>query len=262
MGDRFLVDEALREGLAGAGTATAQDLFALGGNASAHRVGTFVELDVAGTSGRFYLKRYAYPGWGKALGLVGRGTLWGRAPEVNEFLALQWLRAHDVPAVRPVAAASRRVRGRLVAHALLTEAVLDVVDLDTRLHTDGDPLRTSRAARRRVAALMGANLARMRSGGFVHGDCHARNILVRLEAGEPAIWFADCRRGGVEGRRRGPWFDAACLDRDLRGVMTRGERRRALAAFLGPDGDAKQAVLHIATAREQLRGPRRAPSPA
>lgn len=262
MADPFHVDPALAEGLARVGVANARDLLVLGDAPDAHRVARFVSLDVPGTTGRFYLKRYTYRGWRTARGLIGRGTLWGTPPEINEFHALRWLRAHGVPAVRPVAAAARRTGGRLAAHALLTEAVPGVVDLDRRLHTPGDALRASRTARRDVAAAIGETLARMHALGFVHRDCHARNILVSMETETPRIWLCDCRRGGVGGRRRGPAYDLACLDRDLRGVMTRGERRRALAAYLGPRGDAKETVRRIARIREGLTSPRRVPAPA
>jgi hypothetical protein len=273
MRETFLVDPDLAAALGRAGIRTARDLLALAGTGAERSVTTFVDLPVEGTSGRFYLKRYHYPGWRTSKGLVGRGSLWGRAPELHEFLALRRLRALGVPAVRPVAAAAQHQRGRLVGHGLLTEAVPGAAALDARLLAAGDPLRTAFALRRRVAEEMGRTLRRMHDATFVHRDCHARNVLVRAEDGDACIWWLDCRRarfprsthrsGSALPLRAGALRDLGTLDRDLRGLMTRGERRRALAAYLGDDAAlAKDAVRRIAALRARLPPPRRPRAPA
>jgi tRNA A-37 threonylcarbamoyl transferase component Bud32 len=259
MGDRFVCDVPLAPALAAAGLRNAADLLQLGGSATHHHMGTFLELPVAGTCGRFYLKRYAYPGWGASWGLLGRGTLWGTAPELNEFRALAWLRGHGLPAAKPIAAAARRHAGRLVAHALLTEVVEGAVDLDRRLHDPADPLRVSRGLRRRFLQRLGEVIGRMHALGFRHRDLHARNVLVQAEDDEVALWLIDCRRGG-RGLRQGPHHDLACLDRDLRGLLTRGDRRRLLGAYLAPGGDAKAVVRRVAAIRDALPGERRTPA--
>jgi Ser/Thr protein kinase RdoA (MazF antagonist) len=89
---------------------------------------------------------------------------------------------------------------------------------------------------------------------FVHRDCYARNVLVRHEGEEVDIWWLDCRRGGARGRG-GPLGDLATLDRDLRGRLTRGERRAALAAYLD-GGDAREFVRRLAVRRDRLPPPR------
>lgn len=221
-----------------------------------------------------YLKRYHYAGWRTSQGLIGRGTLWGTAPEVSEFRALTWLRAHDVCAVRPLAAAARTRAGRLVAHALLTEVVPDVRDLSKRMRSKDDPLLRGAAGRRTLLAALGRTLGRMHRLGFVHRDCHARNILVadnplghecgegavwggESSAGEhkrAALWLLDCRRGGVGGRK-GPDFDLATLDQDLSAYFSRPERHRALAAYLdevGSGADARGLARRIAAQRRAL----------
>lgn len=238
-----------------AGVHAAADLLALGPAEERRRYVGFVELPVAGTAGRFHLKRYHYDGWGASKGLLGRGTLWGVPPQLHEFFSLAVLRAHGVAAVRPVAACAVWRRRRLAAHALLTEAVDDAPDLACRLRTADDELHRASPPRRRLAAALGRSLRTMHAAGLAHRDCHARNVLVRLEDGEPRLWWLDCRRARKL-RRNDAVRDLAVLDRDLKGVLTRGERRTALAAYLGPDGGAKALVARVARTRDRLPPPR------
>lgn len=267
MRESLLLDPELAEALGRAGIRSAGDLLSLAGTGTERNLGTFVDLAVEGTTGRFYLKRYHYAGWRASKGLLGRGSLWGRAPEIHEYHALRWLRAGGIAAVRPVAAAARTERGRLVGHALLTEAVHGATALDVRLHTPGDLLRESIALRRRLAAVLGATLRRMHDRRFVHRDAHARNVLVRLEDGDVRVWLLDCRRARFPQRTHAAvarfpgsaaLFDLATLDRDLQGVLTRSERRRALGAYLG-NRDAAAALRRIARIRDRLPAPRRPP---
>ncbi|MFO0932190.1 MAG: lipopolysaccharide kinase InaA family protein [Planctomycetota bacterium] len=241
MGTRLLLDKALAPALASAGLSSADALFRLGGPADATSLVTVVDLPVDGTVGRFHLKRYRYGGWATAKGLLGRGTLFGTAPEVAEFKGLEFLREHGVPAVRPVAAASRTEKGRLVAHALLTEHVPDSIDLAARLATPGDPVRDDVATRRRVAQLIGRHAHRMHSEGFVHRDLFPRNVLVRVDEDGPSVWFCDCRRGGAPSFRWKPDDDLATLELDLRGALSRTDRLRILRAYAGGSGLAAWA---------------------
>jgi tRNA A-37 threonylcarbamoyl transferase component Bud32 len=252
VGVRLLLDKALAPALAAAGLNSAAALFRLGGDAEAQSVVTTVELPVEGTSGRFHLKRYRYPGWGTSKGLLGRGTLFGTAPEVREFRNLAFLREKGVPAVRPVAAASETRSLRLVAHVLLTEHVTDGVDLARRLAQPGDPVREDPAVRRRVAELLGRNVHRMHLEGFVHRDLFARNVVVRVEEDTPFLWLCDCRRGGPPSMRRKTVDDLATLDLDLQGRMSRTDRLRALRGYTGT-GAIGKFVAKIAARRERLR---------
>lgn len=227
-----------------------------------------VELEVEGTCGRFYLKSYRYAGWRKARGLIGRGTLYGTPPEINEFNALTWLRAHDIPAVRPVAAAARTGGLRLQAHALLTEYVPGAPDLASRLADAEDPLVHYSELRSAVAEELGRHLARMHGQGFVHRDCHARNILMRVDSPQPRIWFLDCRRAGHGSAPRAQLHDLACLRLDLRpaegAVFTANEWTHLLRAYLGSDQgtvalDARLAeVAETERARREARAAKRA----
>jgi hypothetical protein len=257
MTDRVLLAPTLAPALSAAGLASAQALLTLGdAPPDAPHVLEVVDIEIPGTVGRFHLKRYHYGTWRRAQGLLGRGTLWGRAPEINEFKALQRLREIGVPAVRPVAAASRTRRGRLVGHALLTEHVPDAVDLARRLRTPGDPVRDDRAVRRRTLTTIANHLARMHAEGFVHGDCHARNVLVRLDDdAEPYIVFLDCRRGGAPSWRRPPLLDLATLDGDVAGLVPATDRLRALRTWL-PEGRPSRRT-HEAVARRREKHLRR-----
>lgn len=256
MGIRLLLDKALAPALASAGLASAGALLALGGPPDATSLVTVVDLPVDGTVGRFHLKRYRYGGWATAKGLLGRGSLFGTAPEVAEFKALAFLREHGVPAVRPVAAASLSERGRLVAHALLTEHVPGSIDLDRRLSTPGDPVRDDPAVRRRVAELLGRHVHRMHVEGFVHRDLFARNVLVRVDDDGPSIWFCDCRRGGAPSMRWKPDDDLATLDLGLAGRLPRTDRMRVLRAYAGGGGLSAWAGRIVARRDRLARGAR------
>jgi tRNA A-37 threonylcarbamoyl transferase component Bud32 len=237
VGSRLLLDKLLAPALAAAGITSAAALLRVGPDPEATSVVAVVDLPVDGTVGRFHLKRYRYAGWATAKGLLGRGTLWGTAPEVAEFRNLSFLREKHVPAVRPVAAASETRRGLLVAHALLTEDVPNAVDLERRLATRGDPVRDDPRVRRRTAELLGRHLHRMHQEGFVHRDLFARNVLVVVEDGEPSVVLCDCRRGGPPSMRAKAVDDLAALDAGLAGRWPRTDRLRALRAYAGRDAD-------------------------
>lgn len=251
----LILDPERATALRAAGLRTAHDLLRLGDAGEPRRFVGFVDLPIADGPTRYHLKRYRYAGWREARGLLGRGTLWGMPPEIREYRALARLRTGSVPAVRPVAACAIWEGRRLAAHALLTEAIGEASDLDARLRDPRDPLTRSFAARRDLAVRLGQALRKMHALPFVHRDCHARNVLVRVDGARTSLWFLDCRRGGARARG-GALGDLATLDRDLRGRLTRGERRAALAAYL--DGrDAKDLVRRLAARRDALPPPRR-----
>ena len=253
MADLLLLDPELEDALRRAGLADAEALFRLGGSHAETSVVCEVGLDVPGTSGRFHLKRYHYPGWKKAQGLLGRGTLWGRAPEVQEYHALAWLRAHHIPAARPIAAASRQRAGRLETHALLTEHVPGTRDLSQRLRDPEERLTTDRDARQDVFDRLARLLRRMHDLGFVHRDCHARNVLIDADGDVPRLFLIDCRRGGLASRRHGPLMDLATLDLDGEVLATQTERWRFLRAWSGEAQVARTVYAEIVKRRERLR---------
>jgi tRNA A-37 threonylcarbamoyl transferase component Bud32 len=248
---RLLLDKILAPALAAAGLNSAAAIFRLG-DPTADSLVAVVDVPVEGTVGRFHLKRYRYAGWGASKGLLGRGTLWGAPPEIREFKNLEFLREKGVPAVKPIAAASETRRGRLVAHALLTEHVPDSLDLARRLATPGDPVREVPAVRRRTAELIGRHVHRMHQEGFVHRDLFARNVIVRVEEDQPSVWLCDCRRGGPPSLTWKAFHDLATLDGDLKGAMPRTDRLRALSAYAGTDADLGAWVAKVAPLRDRL----------
>ena len=252
MGVRLLLDKVLAPALAAAGLNSAAAILRLGPAPSETSVVTVLDLPVDGHAGRFHLKRYVYPTFAASKGLLGRGTFWGTPPELREFKNLEFLREKGIPAVRPVAAAAETRRGRLVAHALLTEHVPDAPDLARRLATPGDPVREVPSVRRRVAELLGRLVHRMHAEGFLHRDLFARNVLVRVEEGDSSLWFCDCRRGGPPSLRWKPFDDLATLDSDLVGLLPRTDRLRALRAYAGPGGSLSSWVKDIGRRRDRL----------
>ncbi|MCC7139308.1 MAG: hypothetical protein IT460_12875 [Planctomycetes bacterium] len=257
MGVRLLLDKALAPALASAGLRSPEAILALGGDPQATSVVTVVDLPVDGTVGRFHLKRYRYASWGTSKGLLGRGTLFGTAPEVAEFKNLAFLREKGVAAVRPVAAVSVTASGRLVAHALLTEHVPDAIDLARRLATPGDPVRDDPAVRRRTCELIGRQVHRMHSEAFAHRDLFPRNVLVRVDEDGPAVWFCDCRRGGPPSLRWKYVDDLATLDVDLRDRLPRTDRLRVLRAYAGPEGRLAPFAREVVARRRRHEHERR-----
>ncbi len=254
MGDRVHLDPTLAPALSAAGLARVDALLALGGDALPRSVVAPIELPIEGTSGRFHLKRYVYDDARARRRMLGRGTGWGAAPEEREFKVLARMRAAGVPAVRPVVAAARTKRGRLLAHVLLTEHVRDAPDLARRLADPGDRVARDARLRRRVLARIAEHAAALHAAELVHADLHARNVLVHLPADdEPEITFLDCRRGGSISGTRGPTLDLATLDGDLEGIVPATDRLRALRAYL-PAGAAVRAIARaIARRRRRLR---------
>jgi tRNA A-37 threonylcarbamoyl transferase component Bud32 len=254
---RVLLDPTLAPALSAAGLASAARILRFGGDPDAKAFVGFADLPVEGTCGRFHVKRYRYDGWSESRRLLGRGTLWGSAPEVSEFRALAWLREKAVPAVRPVAAAATTRRGRLVAHALVTELVPGAVDLRRRLETPGDPVREDARARRSVLEGLARHLDRMHAEGFVHRDAHARNVLVRLDDDAPRLWLCDCRRGGPPSWRHGTAHDLATIDADLDGRVPRTDRLRALRAYLHEGASLAREARTVLAARRKVERRRR-----
>lgn len=232
----WLIDPDLREAADAAGLTSPDALYALCPEPEATSWRGYVQLPIKGTGGRFHLKCYRYPGWRKSRGLIGRGSVLGTAPEVAEYRALEWLRRHDVPAVRPVAAASTKQRGRLQAHALLTEVVPRARDLADCLADPAHPIRGDGPTLQGLLAALGLVVARMHLHGFAHRDLFMRNVIVRLDGAGPRCWLLDCRRGGPGGRRD-QLRDLGGLRQDLlveaTPPLSHSAWLRFLAAYLG-----------------------------
>ena len=116
---------------------------------------------------------------------------WQSAPRVREFHNLLKLRERDLPAVRPLIAAEKRVLGFLERQLLITERITDVdslFDLAVEGKLEQDELFS---INRRLGFLVG----RMHNAGFFHRDLFMRNILVGVNGAEPSLHFIDCHQG-------------------------------------------------------------------
>ena len=112
-------------------------------------------------------------------------------------------------------------------------------------------MRRAYTVRRRTLAAIGTHLAHMHGEEFVHSDCHARNILVRLDDDEPHVVFLDCRRGGTPTPRRTLLVDLATLDGDLVDLVSATDRLRMLRTYL-PEGEPSRK-LHARIGRKRER---------
>ncbi len=231
---QWRVDVALQSALKRVGIHDTESFLALANDDAPGSYTTTVDLDIEQTSRRFYLKCYRYPGWKTSRGLIGRGSLYGSAPCIREFDNLHWLRMNGIQAVRPIMAVAKITSRRLVAHALLTEWVEGAPDLAARARNPEDALLTSSWKRAQTVRALGASVGAMHRLGFVHRDLHARNILVQEGDAASAVWFLDCRRGGMSSGLRGKneRFDIRTLATDLRVTLRPLELRRLTRAYL------------------------------
>jgi hypothetical protein len=174
-----------------------------------------------------------------------------------------WARARQAEAlgfraVRPVCVLTEQ-RGRSApTDVLITHAEPDAISLRDRLHRPG-PL----AARRRLLADLGREVARWHAARLLHPDLNLGNLLVADDPDGPRFVWLD-----VEGNRRLPIGvplnrrakNLADLNYEPRG-LTRTDRWRVWCAYraaagLGPRTSARlvRAVLQITRARWRKRG--------
>ena len=107
-------------------------------------------------------------------------------PRIAEFHNLSWLRAHDLPAPKPLVACvwSLRLIARL--QFLATEWIADAPSLLTLIEKRAPNVPDALSATGQV-------VKRMHTAGFVHRNCFPRNFIVD---GEGAVWILDAWRGG------------------------------------------------------------------
>lgn len=147
--------------------------------------GDVVRLDFAGRSGIGKRARHG--------GLLGRllgGFYWGTGRALRPIdLALR-LRRAGVPTPDVLAAGWRRVAGPLHAHALVTEAIPDAVNLQDAL------LGARPAARLQALCRASADAVRsMHDARFVHADLNLSNLVLEDAAGSPRAHVVDLDRG-------------------------------------------------------------------
>jgi tRNA A-37 threonylcarbamoyl transferase component Bud32 len=165
----------------------------------------------------------------------------GRAPALREWQALEAMRAAAVAVPAPLALGTLPDGDRLLVTAWI----------------DGSALETALAAqateRARIVAALGAAVRRVHAAGFVHGDLHAGNLVVREGAPVLLDWQHARRTRARSARAR----DLARLEFALAPLVSRGRRLRLRRIVLGGDvsDDALRAAGHAADrrAREHAR---------
>ncbi|MCI0341782.1 MAG: lipopolysaccharide kinase InaA family protein, partial [Planctomycetales bacterium] len=173
---RIVVTDPGRAACEALGVRTAADVLALPGGrvVSRSRTRSMVSLDVGG--GTLYLKRYRYPTARHVLRGLLRGTLLGRSRVRREWENFARLRMLGWGTPEPLLRAEVRRFGFLRGAALLTRGVEGAERLDAamaRLGAAGAP------ERRGLARALAGAVRRLHDAGYVDGDLHPRNVLVR-----------------------------------------------------------------------------------
>ncbi|HLK10446.1 MAG TPA: lipopolysaccharide kinase InaA family protein [Candidatus Binatia bacterium] len=218
---------------------------------------------VTTAAGPLYVKRYSVFAWRVALASIGRLSPAARAWQAAAALAARGFATPEV-----VAALECRRAGVLRRSFLITREVTDAVTADRRWADvlAMPPGAPRREARRALARALGALFGRLHAAGVYHGDLKDVNVLVRGSASAPACVLLDLERvrlGPVSHRRRVK--NLMQLERTLGRRASRTDRLRALAAYVGQDGDRRarrgwaRAVLRAAAAKD--RGKTRGPEP-
>ena len=186
-----------------------------------------------------YFKRYVYPQkkWHEFF-------LRPAKPAV-EFWAYSRLKALGIPTLEVIAFAEKRRLGMLMAGCIVTDAILDTIDLDTFARTVWChwPRARRMAVARAIAATLLAQARIAHRNGFFHHDLKWRNILVN-PAGEAdsLVWIDAPRASRMRLReRRGVITDLSGLARIAISLFSRFELMRFIHIYLGDAGNSAEA---------------------
>jgi hypothetical protein len=171
-------------------------------------------------------------------------------PRLAEFANLEWLRAHDFGAPRPLVAGAVWRGGLPRVQFLATEEVQDTRTLRELL--TGDAPADERAA---VLDALAREIARLHGAGFVHRDLFPRNLLVGGPGDDPRVLFLDAWRGGPGRGLRGPDYDLGCFFVYAADLLRPEEQRAFLDAYLAraplAGGNARRFLAAVARHRER-----------
>ena len=187
---------------------------------------------VALPEGTIYVKHYLIPGWREMVRQwVRRGK--GR----NEGRRALSLAGIGVPTITPIALGEQRKRSFLFENYLITPAIPDSLPLDEFVEDRLPSFEPSRRAkiRQSLAIALGELTAHLHDAGFVHGDFHPGNLLVRLdETDQPRLAMIDL--DALRVRRDLSWADAranlALLNNYFWTRCGRVDRLRFLTTYL------------------------------
>ncbi len=182
--------------------------------------------------GAIYVKHYLIPGWREMVRQwVRRGK--GR----NEGRRALSLAGIGVPTITPIALGEQRKHSFLFENYLITPAIPDTLPLDEFVENRIPLFEASRRARirQRLAVALGVLTAHLHDAGFVHGDFHPGNLLVRLDQDDqPRLAMIDL--DALRVRRDLSWADAranlALLNNYFWTRCGRVDRLRFLTTYL------------------------------
>ncbi len=263
---RLVLTEAGRAACEALGIRSAADLLAVAGGrvVSRSRTRSTVALETPG--GTVYLKRYEYPTARHVLRGLLRGTFLGRSRVRRERENLARLRALGWGTAEPLAWGEARRLGFLRGAALLTRAIEGVERLDAAMARLGAAGAAGASERRGLARALGTAVRRLHDAGYVDGDMHPRNVLVRAVASRESRVASrefvklDSPAGRMPwtrwGLRAGIVADLAALDTVAARLLPRTDRLRFLLAYGGVRrarvADEELAVA-VTRARDGLR---------
>jgi tRNA A-37 threonylcarbamoyl transferase component Bud32 len=236
MGSRFTVAPGQGELLERVGVRDfAAALDHRGGRVLVQGKSSFIRIlnDPDDVSRQIYLKCYLYPKAG-----VRFRYAWRKSRARREYESLQMMIERGLPCAVPLVYGERRGPfGVLLACCIATLGVPRTMNLEALLASATEPGSPARdpLLRRRGLSILGALIGRMHQSGYVDHDMHWRNILVSLDATEPAFAFIDSPKGCAPASARaleaGVVHDLACLDKHAPGAFTKRERARFAVAW-------------------------------
>jgi hypothetical protein len=167
-----------------------------------------------------------------------RATFVSADPKI-EYDALTFLRRLGIPTVEPLRCEVWRDFGMVSGGVLVTQEVLGAMRLDHFFaKTEGELfLRANREALVRTLRGIAEDVAKMHRAGFIDGDLHFRNILIRVS--DPMEWFfldhprAKWRSVGSRLHSHGIVKDLACLDKHAPQFFSKPMRLRFFLAYCG-----------------------------
>lgn len=201
-------------------------VFALEGDLIAHDSLSCV-LRVSAGGRRYYVKRYSGTGKNHRRRWFGLRRWFGPPRVRAEWQNLLAFQAWGIPTATLVAYGLERRAGAFIRGALVTEEILDTLDL-ARMNALDDPRLSDCHWVAQVSRQIARIARTLHAARFAHNDLKWRNLLV-TGGPSPKVYLIDCPSGGYY---RGAILeyriikDLACLDKLARRRLSRSQRLR------------------------------------
>jgi tRNA A-37 threonylcarbamoyl transferase component Bud32 len=202
--------------------------------------------------GSVFVKHFLVPSWREMV------RQWCRSGKGrNEGRRTRYLESIGIPTIRPIALGEQRKRRFLLENYLITPEIAGSIPLNEFVERRLPEFPEARATRvrRALSEALAVLTARLHEAGFVHGDFHPGNILVRLdERDRPVLAMIDL--DALRVCRRLTWSNAqrnlALLNHYFWLRSNRTDRTRFLKSYLqareeSPD-DLREFARGIETA--------------